>query len=94
MAKSSTSGQKKTTQSLTSIEQEKPHLKILSKHKHFYDFYMASQEIVNFSHEIQNEILEAFKVEHPHYHYQRTCPVCVSNFLVTVYRWYNEQITK
>jgi len=55
---------------------------------------MASQEIVNFSHEIQNEILEAFKVEHPHYHYQRTCPVCVSNFLVTVYRWYNEQITK
>jgi hypothetical protein len=53
---------------------------------------MQTGEIVNFHHHIQNEILEAFKLEHPHYHYQRTCPVCVANFLVTVYNWYNQNV--
>jgi hypothetical protein len=53
---------------------------------------MQNGEIVNFWHDVQNEILEAYRVEFPHYHYQRTCPVCVAEFLVKVYTWYEKQI--
>jgi len=92
MAKKSTNGQSKIIPLPKSIKKENPSLTILSKHKHFYDFYMQTGEIVNFHHHIQNEIFDAYKVEHPHYYYQRTCPVCVANFLVTVYNWYNQNI--
>ena len=68
MAKKSMSGQSKITPLPTLIKKENPSLTILSRHKHFYDFYMQTGEIVNFHHHIQNEILEAFKLEHPHYH--------------------------
>ena len=52
---------------------------------------MACGEIVNFNHEIQSEILTAYReLAEPHYHYQNTCPVCVAEFLVRVYNWYNQ----
>lgn len=52
---------------------------------------MACGEIVNFSHEVQSEILTAYReLAEPHYHYQNTCPVCVAEFLVKVYNWYNK----
>lgn len=51
---------------------------------------MSCGEIVNFSHDIQKEILTAYReLADPHYHYQSTCPVCVVEFLVRVYSWYN-----
>lgn len=51
---------------------------------------MSCGEIVNFSHEIQNEILTAYReLAEPYYHYQNTCPVCVAEFLVRVYNWYS-----
>jgi hypothetical protein len=53
---------------------------------------MRTGEVVNFWHHVQEEILNAYKVEFPHYHYQRTCPVCVAEFLVRVYTWYETQI--
>lgn len=71
---------------------EGKHLQTLLKHKHIYDLYEKTDEIVGFSHEIQNEVLEAYKVHDPHYHYQRTCPVCVAQFLHTVYSWLKTQI--
>jgi hypothetical protein len=52
---------------------------------------MACGEIVNFNHDVQSEILEAYKeLVDPYYHYQRTCPVCVAEFLVRVYTWFNQ----
>ena len=91
MARKSTNGQSQNTTLSTSTKVEKSHLTILSKHKHYYDFYMKTGEIVNFWHDVQKEILNAYLVEFPHYHYQRTCPACVAQFLVEVYTWYNKQ---
>jgi len=52
---------------------------------------MGCGEIVNFNHDIQSEILIAYKeLVDPHYHYQNTCPVCVAEFLVRVYNWYKK----
>lgn len=76
------------------MSEENPHLKTLSNHKHIYDLYMKCGEIVNFHHHIQAEILEAYRSHDPHYHYQNTCPVCVAEFLVTAYKWYNNEINK
>lgn len=53
---------------------------------------MKCGEIVNFHHHIQAEVLQAYRSHDPHYHYQNTCPVCVAEFLVTAYKWYNSQI--
>lgn len=92
MAKSSTSGQKKSTTSTPPINNEEKHLQTLLKHKHIFDLYEKTGEVVSFSHEVQNEVLEAYRVYDPHYHYQRTCPVCVAQFLNTVYTWLNKQL--
>lgn len=95
MARKSTNGQQQTTTYLKSTKEENKHLTTLSKHKHFYEFYMGCGEIVNFSHEIQNEILTAYReLADPNYHYQNTCPVCVAEFLVRVYNWYNQNINE
>jgi len=52
---------------------------------------MACSEVVNFSHDIQSEILTAYReLVDPHYRYNSSCPVCVVEFLVRVYSWYNE----
>lgn len=41
---------------------------------------------------IKNEIVQAYMVEHPHYHYTHTCPACVAEMLVTVYKWLNKKL--
>lgn len=69
---------------------EKPHLKVLSNHKHIYDLYIKTGEIVNLYPHIKNEIIEAYKVEHPHYHCNISCPACVAEMLVTIYKWYEK----
>ena len=77
-----------------STSEEPSYIKVFAKHKHIYDLYYNSSEIVNFNHDIQNELLEAYKQAHdPYYNYNRTCPVCVAEFLTKIYRWYEQQIS-
>ena len=69
-----------------------PHLKVLAKHKHIYDFYVNTGELVNFHADIHNEVIEAYRVVNPHYHYNRSCPACVCDMLKDVYNYYNKAI--
>ena len=86
------SGRKKSIQSKQLTSAEELHLHIFAAHRHFYDFFTKTGELVNFSHEIQNDLLNAYKELHdPYYHYVRTCPVCVVDFLNTIYRWYDNR---
>lgn len=68
------------------------HLEILLKHKHFYDLFITSGELVNFSLETQNELLEVYRTKDPYYTYNNRCGACVGSFLVNVYKTFNEYI--
>ena len=92
MENSYTNGQLESTTLQTSTADAKPHLKTLSEHKHVYDFFMRSQELVGFHPHIQDEVFNAYMVEHPHFHVNRTCPACLVEALVIVYNWYEKQI--
>ena len=39
---------------------EKAVNEIFDKHRHFYDFYNKTGEIVNFNHDIQKELLDEY----------------------------------
>jgi hypothetical protein len=67
-------------------------LQILLAHKGIYDLYKVSQEIVGFHPHIQDAVLESYRVEHPHYSYNRNCPVCVAEFLTIAYRYYESKV--
>lgn len=67
-------------------------LKILSKHKHIYDLYALTGELVNFHADIHNEVINAYREVHPHYHYNRNCPSCVCDMLNEVYKYYKTKI--
>lgn len=54
--------------------------------------YEKTGELVNFSADIHNEVIEAFKVDNPHYHYNRNCPACVCEMLKDVYNYYKTKI--
>lgn len=92
MAKRSGNGDVKNTTYSTSTPDVAPHLKVLQKHKHIYDLYVLTGELVNFSADIHNEVIEAFKVDNPHYHYNRSCPACVCEMLKDVYNYYKTKI--
>ena len=65
---------------------------ILDKHRHFYDFFHKTGELVNFHHDIQSELLNEYrKLKDEYYHYNTNCKVCVTDFLNTIYRWYDIQ---
>ena len=68
------------------------HLATLLKHKHFYDLFKTSGELVGFTHEIQNELLEVMRTKDPIYQYNGRCGACVGNFLANVYNTFNEQL--
>ena len=53
---------------------------------------MRSQELVGFHAHIQDAVFNAYAVEHPHFHVNRTCPACVAEALVTIYKWFEKQI--
>jgi hypothetical protein len=89
MARKSTNGQKANTTSATLTQEEELHLTTLSKHKHIFDFYMKTQEIVNFHPHIRLEVVNAYKFWNPHYHYDDKCPVCIAEMLHTIYSFYN-----
>jgi hypothetical protein len=90
--KRSTSGQKENTTFSTSIPDVEPHLKTLAKHKHIYDLYVLTGELVNFHADIHDEVINAYRVVQPHYHYNRNCPACVCDMLKDVYNYYNKTI--
>ncbi len=73
------------------MSEGKSYLEVLSKHKHFYDFFIQNGELVNFSHDIQKEILTSYHEVDPYYHYNNCCPICVIEFLKTVYRHYENE---
>mgnify|MGYP006266940817 CR=1 FL=1 len=69
---------------------EKPHLKVLQQHKYIYDRFVQTGEVVNLYPHIRQEIVDAYKVEHPNYHYNGGCYACVVEMLNTIYRWYEK----
>lgn len=53
--------------------------------------YVKTQELVGFAPHIRNEVVNAYKVEHPHYEYNANCHICIVEMIVTIYKWYNSQ---
>jgi hypothetical protein len=92
MGKKSINGELKTTISEPSTTPDEPHLQILLAHKGIWDLFKVSQEIVGFHPHIQDAVLEAYRVEHPHYSYNRNCPACVAEFLSLAYRYLETKI--
>lgn len=78
---------------MSQLEQlDSRHLEILLKHKHFYDLFKTSGELVSFTHEAQNELLEVMRTKDPYFTYNHRCGACVGTFLVNVYKTFNEYI--
>jgi len=72
---------------------ENNYLAVFAKHKHYYDMFAASGEVVNFNHDVQDELLEAYRgLFDEYYNYSRTCKVCVIEFLMLAYRKYLNKI--
>jgi len=70
---------------------EDKHLQTLLKHKHIYDLYARTQEIVGLSPEIRGEIVNAYRNLHDaHYHHNDGCQMCIVEMLTTIYSWYNK----
>jgi len=88
MAKKSTNGQSENTILQTLTLPENPHLQTLLRHKHIYDLFEHTGELVGFHPHIRNEVVNAYKSEHPHYDYNRNCGECVMEMITTIYRWY------
>ena len=77
-----------------STKSEEKHLQTLSMHKHFYDFLINTNSVVGLTPEIRNEIVNAYKVHDPYFHYNDRCNACIAEMLHIVYNWYNSQINK
>lgn len=75
-----------------SVQLDGPSLAVLSKHKHYYDLFSKTGELVNFSHEVQNELLAVYQKFDPGYSYNRGCGACVGAFLYLVYNTFKDQI--
>ena len=77
---------------IESVKLDAKHLEVLSKHKHYYDLFIKSGELVGFTHEVQNELLEIMRTKDPYFTYNNRCGACVGSFLVNVYKTFNEQL--
>jgi hypothetical protein len=53
---------------------------------------MKTGELVNFTHEVQNDILAVYQKAAPGYTYNRGCGACVGAFLFLVYKTFNDQL--
>lgn len=72
-----------------STSREEKHMQVYAKYKPIYDLFAVSGEIVNFSPDKQTELLEAYRIDFPHYSYNMNCPACVAEFLTLAYRHYS-----
>jgi hypothetical protein len=75
-----------------SVKLDDKHLATLLKHKHFYDLFKATGELVAFTNEVQNELLEVMRTSDPYFTYNNRCGACVGTFLTNVYNTFNEQL--
>ena len=94
MAKNSMDGQVENSISSTSISEDEKYLSVLSKHKHIWDLYDLTGEIVNFHVHIRGEVVEAYRHWHPHYRYNDGCSACIAEMLNIVYRFYNNKMNE
>ena len=63
------------------------HIHTLLKHKHIYDLYVQTNEVVNLHPYIKKDIFDAYRVENPTYEYNKACHVCTVEMLEKVYKW-------
>lgn len=49
-------------------------------------------ELVNFHPHIRKEVADAYRVEHPHFHYNDNCTACICEMITTIYRYYNSKV--
>ncbi len=75
---------------MQSTSSESKHLQVLLKHKHIYDFYIKHGEMLGFTPLVQQEVLAAYRelTQQPSYRYNAGCSACVAEFLVSVYKWF------
>jgi hypothetical protein len=67
-------------------------LEVFAKHRHIWNLYQVSRELVNFHHHIQAELLVAYRaLVDPFYHYNNNCRECVQEFITRCYTWYDNQ---
>lgn len=71
---------------------EPAHVKTLKKYYHHYDLFIKTGELVNFNHDIQDELLQVLRIKHPGYEYNRRCDACVCEFLVLTYREFKNEL--
>lgn len=72
------------------MKEEKPHLKVLSQYEYIYDTFEKTGELINFFPHVRGEIVAAYRVEHPHYHYNESCGACIREMITTIYKWYKK----
>jgi len=51
-----------------------------------------TNSVVGLTPEIKNEIVNAYKVHDPYFHYNDRCNACIAEMLHIVYNWYKTQI--
>ena len=84
---------KKEEKPLEVFSTEEPaHVKILKKYYHHYDLFIKTGELVNFNHDIQDELLQVLRIKHQGYEYNRRCDACVCEFLVLTYREFKAEL--
>ena len=86
------SGQKRNTTTKRLEPSAAKHLAILLKHRHHYDLFIRSGEIVNFSADVQDELLQVIRLKIPTYEYNRRCDACVCEFLVLTYKQFKDEL--
>ena len=71
---------------------EDKHLQTLLKHKHIYDLFARTNEIVGLTPEVRGEISNAYRQLHDaHYHYNDGCHTCIVEMLMTIYSYYQNK---
>ena len=86
------SGQKKNTTTKKSVKEDTKHIQVLLKHRHHYELFIRTGELVNFSAETQTELFNIYKERKPNYDYNRRCAACVAEFLVHVYSEFKNEL--
>ena len=86
------SGQKKNTITKKSVKEDTKHIQVLLKHRHHYELFIRTGELVNFTTESQAELFNIYKERKPNYDYNRRCAACVAEFLVHVYSEFKNEL--
>lgn len=61
-------------------------MEVFDKHRHYYDSFVKTGEIVNLWPEVVNELLNEYRKTDPYYHLNRNCKICIVEFLKTIYQ--------